>query len=309
MRRAAAVPLLARRRDRGDRLAVREPGTARSLTESRRSAAAGRAGASLLDVAADLRGDLGRRGGLPGRDRPLGCASARLLAAALCSRSAWARGSTRRSPRRSPSCARSPRNRRSTPRPARRRCTRRPRLPRSAGPARAAEAANAGRTAPDRSSRLGGRCARPGARDPARRQRRTGARTHARRGRSADAGRRGAGRPGPARGGAWARATTSHRLARRHRPGGALGRAARAARAERRDACLDRGLVLLVARRETFDGPRAPETPRVALQRAAIVLGTIAALGRPRCGSTGWWPTRRSRCDSRSLRSPPARSA
>jgi lysyl-tRNA synthetase class 2 len=38
-------------------------------------------------------------------------------------------------------------------------------------------------------------------------------------------------------------------------------------------------LVLLVARRETFDGPRAPETPRVALQRAAIVLGTIAAFG------------------------------
>jgi len=38
-------------------------------------------------------------------------------------------------------------------------------------------------------------------------------------------------------------------------------------------------LVLLVARRETFDGPGAPETPRVALQRAAIVLGAIAAFG------------------------------
>jgi lysyl-tRNA synthetase class 2 len=38
-------------------------------------------------------------------------------------------------------------------------------------------------------------------------------------------------------------------------------------------------LVLLVARRETFDGPGAPETPRVALQRAAIVLGAIGAFG------------------------------
>jgi len=38
-------------------------------------------------------------------------------------------------------------------------------------------------------------------------------------------------------------------------------------------------LVLLVARRDLFDGPSAPETPRVALQRAAIVLGTIAGFG------------------------------
>jgi lysyl-tRNA synthetase, class II len=38
-------------------------------------------------------------------------------------------------------------------------------------------------------------------------------------------------------------------------------------------------LVLLVARRDAFDGPGEPETRRVAFARAAIVLGTIAAFG------------------------------
>jgi lysyl-tRNA synthetase, class II len=38
-------------------------------------------------------------------------------------------------------------------------------------------------------------------------------------------------------------------------------------------------LVLLVARRDSFDGPDAPDTRRVALVRAAVVVGTIAAFG------------------------------
>jgi len=38
-------------------------------------------------------------------------------------------------------------------------------------------------------------------------------------------------------------------------------------------------LVLLVARRDAFDGPGEPETRRVALSRAAIVLGAIACFG------------------------------
>jgi lysyl-tRNA synthetase class 2 len=38
-------------------------------------------------------------------------------------------------------------------------------------------------------------------------------------------------------------------------------------------------LVLLVARRESFDGPAAPETRRLAITRALIVIGTVAAFG------------------------------